>query len=53
MLVRCYASKELVLCLDLILGRRIWHAARRSPVLYGVGSVDLCIGVDACKEIED
>jgi hypothetical protein len=50
--VRICANKELALCLDLILGRRIWQVVHRSPVLYGVGSVALCTVVDGCKRLK-
>jgi hypothetical protein len=51
--VRLCATEELALCLDLILGRRIWHAAHRSLVLNRIGSMALCTGSDECKKIED
>jgi hypothetical protein len=51
--VRLRASKELALCLALVLGRRIWCASRRSLVLCGVGSMDFYRGVDEHKNIAD
>jgi hypothetical protein len=45
--------EELYLCLDLILGRRIWCSMRRSHFLGRVGSVDLCTGATDYKNIRD
>jgi hypothetical protein len=38
---------------DLIWGRRIWRGACISRVFCGVGSMDLCIGAEECKRLED
>jgi hypothetical protein len=41
------------LCPDLIRGRMIWRGVCIYPVFCGVGSMDLCIGVEECNKIED
>ena len=48
-----FLREELDLCLDLILGRRIWCSMRRYHFLSRVGFVDLCTRATDCKNIRD
>jgi hypothetical protein len=40
------------LCLELIQGRRIWRGAHKPPVLYGVGSMALCMEMNNVRILQ-